>query len=150
MRELGVAAQADPAQFAPGLNQLPGCDADRTKPHMTILGLPAVAVIQHNAIAAFHFINIGCASATLCDVRQTVAHSRHTSGRCGQNGDPVTVYLVEIDKPEIRALVAIIRHRTTGKIPRSGRWIVIDILLYKAILPKRALDRLVKGRRPGP
>ena len=131
MRELGQAGQADLPDAVAGPQTVAGPHRDAALRHVAVLGLPAVAVIDHGAVAAFDVLDRILARRRDRDVRHAVADAQHRAGGRGQYVDARLLGGHRRD-PEIRPVMALIGQSAAPVVPRGGRRVLVDVMLDEA------------------
>ncbi|KAK1548174.1 hypothetical protein Q3G72_013615 [Acer saccharum] len=140
VRELGVARQADQPQPRRGAHPLPRLHADAALGEVAILGFPAMAVVDDEAVAAF-LVGDGCGAALAHrDVGHAVAHAQHAAGRAGQHGDAL-VHSRQAGDAEIGAVMPRIGAATAQIVVRRRGGAGVDIVLHRAIAAQVAGER---------
>ena len=74
MRKLGIAGQPEQAESLAGGDRVAGPDRDAAQAQMGVLGLPAVAVVDDDAVAGFAAGDRRPAGRRGADVGHAVAH----------------------------------------------------------------------------
>ena len=110
---------------------------------MAILGLPSLAMVDHEPIAAITTIEFRRAGATDHDVRHLVAGSQNHTISSGQNVDALGLSLKGMER-KIRSLMAVIDKVSAHEIRSTRSRIAVHELLDEAILVKRAVDGLLQ------
>ena len=122
MRKFRHARLPDQAKRCARIHRIAHGHAHRPHAHMTILRLPAAAMVNHHAIAAFF------ARHLWRKIFHPVADTRHSARRCGQHGH-ATFHRSAGGYGKIRAVMPIIGQRAAGEITPSGAGVMVKILL---------------------
>ena len=155
MGELGQARHADQADRLAGLYPLSRRDREAAFAQVTVLRPPAVAVIEHDAVAAFAAPGDRRGQLVGEPVGNAVAREHHLAGRGGQHRHAAR-HVSQIADPEIGAVVTVVGEEPAAVVARSRSGIHIEVVLDEAVMTQAAGDREVEaggvgaGRRRRP
>jgi hypothetical protein len=87
MRELGHAGQADPAEALARRHHVAGLHREAALGHVAVLGFPALAVLDHEPVAAFHGLDALAPAPGDGDILHPVADPQDLAARGREHVD---------------------------------------------------------------
>ena len=136
---------------SPAFTVIAGLHRQAALRHVAILGLPAIAVIDHRAVAAFAVVDALAAAFRDRHVLDPVADAQHLAVGRREHLHPGLLRR-HGGKADIGAVMALIGQRSALVILRGGRRIAVDIMLDEAGPADLAGHRQAQGdvlRRSG-
>ncbi len=153
MRKLGGARRTDLPEHRPGLDPVAGLHPDAAAAQVTDLRFPAVAVVDHDAVAALDALDAVARFLRRPDqpVGHRVAKSLHGTGGGRDHGDAPRTSAMERTRMS-SPVVPVIGGHAAERVAGAGPRIHVGPLLDEAVLPDRAGDgqpepELGAGRR---
>src|SRR5262249_13694178 len=140
VRELGHSAQADAPDRLRRLYGVARLHQDATPRHVTVLRLPAVAVIDDDAVAALAAFDRLDSTFADRDIGHFIAPSEHAA-RCGREHLHPGALLAHRRNADVEALVTVVGAAAALIIACLRGGIEIQVVLYLARDADLALDR---------
>ena len=128
MRKLGLARQPDTPQRLFAVNLITLAYLDTAVAHMAILGLPATAVVDEDAVATFTTFDPFRIVPPGQVVRKVIPDGCYRARSSGQDGD-VTAQPTRVWKSKVCAFVAIIDKPAARIIPGAGSGVSVNVVL---------------------